>query len=164
MTLDVESLYTNINNSLGTEAMKYWIQKLRSKISPHFSEYFICEAIRLILENNIFQFNDKHVMQIKGTAMGTKMALSYVNLVLAYLEEMLYKLKEEAPAYRNFIESNFLHYLDDCFIIWPSSKCTVDIFVEQRRNPHFDIKFTFESSTTNIPFLDIIWGYYGYPQ
>ena len=43
------------------------------------------------------------------------MAPSYVNFVLAYLEEMLYnKLEEEAPAYGNFIGSNFLRYLDDC--------------------------------------------------
>ena len=90
--------------------MNLWIldKKLRSKISPRFGENFICEALGLILENNIFQFNDKHIIQIKGTAMGTEMALSYVNLVLAYLEEMLYnKLKEKAPAYGNFIDSTF---------------------------------------------------------
>ena len=70
---------------------------------------------------------------------------------------MLYnKLKEEAPEYGNFIESNFLCYPDDCFIIWPSSKWKVEKFVEQLRNLHSNIKFTFGSSTSNIPFLDIM--------
>ena len=52
--------------------------------------------------------------------MGTKMAPSYVNLVLAYLEEIMYQqLKtKHGNTYGNYIEQHFLRYIDDCFIIW----------------------------------------------
>ena len=51
---------------------------------------FILESIKIILENNNFDFNDKMYTQVRGTAMGTKFAPTYATLVLAYLEEKLY--------------------------------------------------------------------------
>ena len=38
----------------------------------------------------MFHFDEKNFLQTKGTAMGTKMAPTYANLVLAYLEEIMY--------------------------------------------------------------------------
>jgi len=110
VTLDVESLYTNIDQDLGIKAIRYWVRKLNNKINGRFSEDFICEAINLVLENNTFHFNNKYYLQTKGTAMGTKMAPNYANLVLAYLEECLYeKLQNKyGTVYGNFIENNFL--------------------------------------------------------
>ena len=71
VTFDVESLYTNIDHDLGIKAIKFWVEKHRDKIPSRFSVKFICEAIQIILENNVFHFDEKFFIQMKGTAMGT---------------------------------------------------------------------------------------------
>lgn len=156
-TFDVESLYTNIDHQLGITAVKYWIKKHPELINPRFSEEFISESIQFILENNTFYFNSEYYLQIKGTAMGTKMAPTYANLVLAYLEEMMYQklLENKGEEYSNFIKNNFLRYLDDCFIIWPNNKYEIDEFTKILNNMHKNFNFIKETSATNIPFLDI---------
>jgi hypothetical protein len=156
-TFDVESLYTNIDQNLGCEAILYWLKQHRDKVNKRFTNNFICDAIRIVLENNTFQFDNKHYLQINGTAMGTKMAPTYANLVLAYLEEKLYtKLKNEMTTdLSNYVERNFLRYLDDCFIIWPNSKYNLSEFEKELNDLHPKLKFTKEQNTTEISFLDI---------
>ena len=160
ITFDVESLYTNIDKDLGIKAIKFWVHKHRDKIDPRFTEDFICDAIRIVLENNTFHFDNKFYLQIKGTAMGTKMAPTYANLVLAYLEEQLYQKisTEKGDEFGNFIRHNYLRYLDDCFIVWPTSKYNLDYFQSEINNLHPNFKFTKESSPSEIAFLDI-WVY-----
>ena len=156
VTFDVESLYTNIDKDVGLKAIRFWMKKHRDKIDPRFSEDFVCDAIRIILENNTFRFDNKSYLQIKGTAMGTKMAPTYANLVLAYLEEMMYEKMETNLEYCNFIKENHLRYLDDCFIVWPTSKWNLDEFERTINNLHPSFKFTRESHHSQIAFLDII--------
>lgn len=91
ITFDVINLYSNISNSLGLKAMEYWINRIPEKINNRFLKEFILEAAEIVLTNNTFTFNGKHFKQIKGTAMGTKMAPTYATLTLEYLEEKMYK-------------------------------------------------------------------------
>ena len=120
VTLDVVNLYTNITARLGQKALCYWIEKCRNNMDERFTTQFLTEATDLVLKNNIFMFNDRYFHQVKGTAMGTKMAPTYATLTLGYLEDMLYhriseKLGED---YHEFIKMNWKRCLDDCFIIW----------------------------------------------
>lgn len=156
-TFDVESLYTNIDHELGIKAIKYWINKLGNKIASRFTEDFICDAIRIVLENNTFHFDNKFYLQIKGTAMGTKMAPTYANLVLAYLEETLYENLRNTfgSDYSKYIESHFLRYLDDCFIVWPT-KWNIDDLDKELNHLHPSLHFTKETSEHELPFLDIL--------
>ena len=39
----------------------------------------IGEPIDIVLQNNVFEFNESFYLQNQGTAMGTKMAPSYAN-------------------------------------------------------------------------------------
>ena len=52
--------------------------------------------------------------------MGTKFAPIHATLVLAYLEEKLYKQaeKEFDSNFRKYLEANFKSFLDNCFIIF----------------------------------------------
>ena len=50
------------------------------------------EGIKIILNNNSFQFNNINYIQTLWTAMGTKMAPKYPNLTLIYFEENLYEI------------------------------------------------------------------------
>ena len=158
VTLDVESLYTNIDKDLGIKAIRYWVRKLKDKVNARFSEDFICDAIKIVLEHNTFHFDDKHYLQIKGTAMGTKMAPTYANLVLAYLEDQLYEklYKNCGQEYGKYIENHFLRYLDDCFIVWPTSKWSLEEFTTELNNLHPNLNFTQECNSSQIAFLDIL--------
>jgi len=153
----VESLYTNIDQESGIKAITYWLQKHADIKHPRFTNEFICDAVKLVLENNTFFFNDKLYIQTNGTAMGTKMAPTYANLVLAYLEEKLYnKLRVEVnDDLAIYIEHNFLRYIDDCFIVWPDTKYNLKDFENELNNLHAKFKFTMEHSTKEIAFLDI---------
>ena len=158
VTFDVENLYTNIDHELGREAIEYWLSKHRDKVNARFTNSFILDAIKVIQENNTFNFNDKHYIQLNGTAMGTKMAPTYAILVLAYLEEKLYmKLNNEKGVdFSDFIRKNFLRYIDDCFIVWPHSKGDIKEFETELNNIHPKFKFTKETNVKEIPFLDIL--------
>jgi hypothetical protein len=47
--------------------------------------------VNLILINNTFKFGGHYYHQIQGTAMGTKMALSYANLFMADMKQHFLK-------------------------------------------------------------------------
>ena len=90
-SFDVKSLYSNIPNNFGLTAIKYWIDKYPETLPERISKEFIIQGMKFILENNFFLFNGKAYKQIKGTAMGTKVAPTYANLVMGYWETFLYK-------------------------------------------------------------------------
>ena len=57
-SFDIEALYSNIPHDLGLEAVKYWLEKYPEEKKKRFLNNFILEAIKLILENNTFCFNN----------------------------------------------------------------------------------------------------------
>ena len=62
----------------------------RYTIAGRFRTEFIIKDLRIILEENSLNFDGHTNRQTKGTAIGTKVAPSYENLVMAYLEEKMY--------------------------------------------------------------------------
>ena len=92
VSFDVTSLYTNIPHNLGIEAIEYWITKHPEQYLQRFPKEFIVEGLRIVLENNTFFFDGHYYLQIKGTAMGTKVAPTYATLVMGYLETKLYTI------------------------------------------------------------------------
>ena len=87
VSFDVENLYSNIPHELGLEAIAFWLNKYPTELPSRISNDFVLDGMKLILENNNFCINDAYFLQTKGTAMGTKLATIYANLVLAYLEK-----------------------------------------------------------------------------
>ena len=87
-------------------------------IAGRFRTEFIIEALRIILEEKTFSFDGKTYRQIKSTDMGTKVAPSYVNLVMEYLEEQMYSAVGERfdQTFKEYIVQKWKRYLDDCFI------------------------------------------------
>ncbi|XP_062604091.1 uncharacterized protein LOC134265884, partial [Saccostrea cucullata] len=158
VTLDVVNLYTNITSTLGIKALNFWIENYRNKIDKRFTKEFLLEATELVLKNNVFTFNDKYFHQVKGTAMGTKMAPTYATLTLGYLEEALYeKANEQFDAeFCEYLKRNWKRYLDDCFIIWKKDDSDLNILNDILNELDPDIKFTMEKSSTQLPFLDVL--------
>ena len=156
-TFDVINLYSNIPHDLGLEAIAFWLQSNELTINSRFNKNFIINGLKIILENNTFYFDQKYYVQMKGTAMGTKMAPTYATLVLGYLEHILYnkvgeKLGDEAKTY---LKEHWKRFLDDCFIINNDLLNACELHSELN-NLHPSIQFTMNQSETEIPFLDIL--------
>ena len=81
--------------------------------------------------------------------MGTKLAPSYTNLFLVYLEA-------NALENASFQSHTWLRYIDDIFMIWTKSLGSLKIFIDYLSNIHTTIKFTSSHSSTNTPFLGSI--------
>lgn len=77
VTLDVESLYTNINHDDGLNALEYFLQS-RPMDSP--PSEIILQLTELILKNNVFLFQNQLCIQDRGTAMGACFAPNYASL------------------------------------------------------------------------------------
>ena len=78
-TLDVTSLYTNIPNEEGISAVRKTVFTSRDHMQNP-TNASICALLRLVLPCNNFQFDNKHYLQVGGTAIGTKLAPSFANI------------------------------------------------------------------------------------
>jgi hypothetical protein len=158
ITLDITSLYSNIDHNIGREAITYWLDKYPAELHPRFTKDFILKCMDIVLTNNYFQFNGEEYKQTFGTAMGTKFAPTYATLVLGYLEAKVYdtiKSKYGENVQKHFTEK-WRRYLDDCFLIWKNDLCQLQDLIYILNNMNNNIKFTMETSQVSLPFLDIL--------
>lgn len=158
-TFDVTSLYTNISHDLGIQAITYWLENYARNENNRISNEFIIDSVKLILENNTFQFDSRHFKQISGTAMGTKMAPTYATLVLGFLETKLYDIFKEkyGEEGEKYLIENFKRYLDDIFCLWNKRKFgNSSNLLEILNNLDPNIQFTHEEDPAKLSFLDVL--------
>ena len=85
VSMDVTSLYTNIPQEEGITTVCNVYERFHNN-KPPIPTHFLIDMLRLILKENSFQFNGKNYLQIHGTAMGTKMVVSFANLFMSAVE------------------------------------------------------------------------------
>ena len=146
VSMDVTSLYTNIPQEEGIAIVcrayeTFYVNKL--PIPTHF----LRELLRLILKENSFDFNGKNYLQTHGTAMGTKMAVSFANIFMAKIETDVINSSPHKPII-------WKRYIDDIFSLWNINKEAISYFTELANSLHPTIKFTSEISDSEITFLD----------
>ena len=155
-TFDVENLYGNITHEIGLEAISYWLNRF-PLLNERISNDFILEALCLILRNNNFNFQGKFYRQLRGTAMGTKVAPVYATLTLGFLELSLYNTinTNYGPLAGNLFLNNYFRYLDDIFLIFDQNLLPVDdlCIIFNELNP--DLNFKLETLGDEINFLDV---------
>ena len=135
-TLVLTSLYANIPHNEGIQSFKEIpaIHRTPNNL-PHNS--YIIELLEVVLTNNYFEFNGTYYHQVSGTAMGTKLAPSYVNLFMTKFEEKcVYPYPVQPKLWKRFI--------DDIFLIWPHGMDSLLEFVNHLNTVHSTIKFTKE--------------------
>ena len=93
-TTDVVGLYPNIPHGEGLEAIR---KALNTRQNPSISTESLVGLGKLVLENNVFEFNGKVYRQKLGTAIGTKFAPAYANLFMSSLEEEMMSSFEVRP-------------------------------------------------------------------
>lgn len=149
VTIDVKTLYLNIPHDEGIQAVLnrvYYKNKdsQNMKIPPETMK----DLLKIVLTQNFFQFSDKIYHQIMGVAMGTKLAPSYANLFMAELEEQLLNCLPLDPLL-------WKRYIDDIFCVLPGTPEDASQLMHTINTKHPTIKFTMESSTTQVDFLDL---------
>ena len=145
-TVDVTSLYTNIPNDEGISACASQLATHRSG-SDKPSNTSITKLLELVLTKNNFDFNQKHYLQVGGTAMGTRVAPSLANLFMADFEDRWVYTYPHQPRI-------WLRYIDDIFLVWDHNQDELDVFLNHLNTCHPTIKFTSEVSSHSVNFLD----------
>ena len=140
ITLDVESMYTNIDHNKGILAVKEALNNF------YLSDY-ITELLELSLKNNDFLFNNEWFLQISGTAMGVDYAPHYADIYMAKFEK---DALEKCPLKPH----TYLRFLDDVFIIWTHGRESFDTFLGILNNHEPPIKFKSMINENYVDYLD----------
>ena len=146
VTIDVKSLYTNIPHNEGIQVLN---RTMEETDTHPMKKLLICRLANLVLTKNYFEFNKKLYRQIQSTAMGTRMAPSYANIFMKYIELQLIETSPKKP-------TMWIRFIDDILMIWSHGKQALEEFKQLANNIHPTIKFSFDSSENEIPFLDTI--------
>jgi hypothetical protein len=111
---DVASLYPSIPINFGLKAVRDVLTRLHPNFFSAGKVNFIIDLLKWVLSNNFICFDGVIYHQIKGTAMGTPVAVSYATIVLYAMETpILYHnpiLLADPMLY-------FKRYIDDIFAI-----------------------------------------------
>ena len=85
-TCDIKSLYTNIKYDVFYKAIEYCTDKFHDHIPllARFTKTFILEVLDIILKFNYFYIKKNFFHQVKGTAIGTILAVVGNNLTAVY--------------------------------------------------------------------------------
>jgi hypothetical protein len=79
-------LYSNIPNEEGLECFRKELNKRSDKSVP---TDFLVTLLRLVLMWNIFEFDTRLILQLIGTAMGTRAAPTFVNILMAKINSLV---------------------------------------------------------------------------
>ena len=143
---DVNSLYTNIPNQEGLQAMRALLEKHRPGNVKSTNDTLL-ELLTHILELNNFQFNGENFIQVGGTAMGTRVAPSFANVFMAEFEKKFMSIYPLQPQF-------YKRYIDDCVALFTHGQEELDSWISYLNQCHPSIKFTVEQSEDSINFLD----------
>ena len=135
----------SIPHKAGLNALE---KALNNRTNKKVSTEDLVKMAKFVLKNNYFEFNGKVIQQISGTAIETKFAPPYACIYMDKVETSFLETKKMKPLV-------WFRYIDDVLFIWTHEQEKLDSFLEElnRCKPH--LKFTYESSKTTIPFLDL---------
>lgn len=143
ITLDVESMYTNIEHEKGLASVKETFEAL--SYSPIYKA--VIELLELCLKSNDFEFDGNWFLQNSGTTMGTKWSPHYADIYMACFEKQAMKKCSNKP----FL---YLRYLDDIFIIWQHGRQAFSEFLNIFNSHQPPIKFKANIHEYSNDFLD----------
>lgn len=155
VTMDVKSLYTNIDHEEGAEACRLKLEERSNKTVP---SHVLKRLILIVLKSNVFRLGCYIYKQIKGTAMGTPMAPNYSNLFMDNLEnriiEEFFKKTGKRPLF-------WFRFIDDIFFLWTYDLKSLNEFLNFADNYTTNnkmkscIKFETHISEHSVNFLDV---------
>ncbi len=111
-TADAVSMYTNIDTTLGMDAIRQFLITNENDLPTNFPVQLFLSILETVMRNNIFSFGETYWIQEAGTAMGTPVACAYATITFGHYENtiILPEFQENLLYYRR--------YIDDVFGIW----------------------------------------------
>lgn len=151
VSLDVESLYTNIPLKEGISLCREALNLRGPRALPSTESLITLLSIQAY--NNDFSFGHHRFLQKHGVAMGRCWAPAFADIFMAHWERTLFlhcsSLNIPIP------EDLWFRFLDDIFIIWPYSPQELLTFLEIANSWHPNIKLTSTISDSHVDFLDL---------
>ena len=123
--MDVNSLYTNIPQEEGINTVCEAYESFYKNDTPiptHSLTHSLAGLLRLILQENSFQFKGKNYLQTHGTAMGTKVAVSFANIFKSAVETEIINKSKIKPL-------EWKRYIDDVFSLWDTAREEIAQFI-----------------------------------
>ena len=154
VSMDVISLYPNIDQQEGAEAAFHFMEQRRVKSIP---STIIKKLILLVLRSHTMNFLNRFFHQIKGTAMGTPMAVNFANLFMSKFEQDLLAAYQKEHKTTPLI---WIRFIDDIFFIWHGDEASLKHFLNFCNNfaknskMSSTIRFTYSYSQQSVNFLD----------
>ena len=152
--MDVSFLYPNIDHQDRINACE---TAPNTRTSQSVPTSVLCDLIMTILKCNTLKFRERFFHQIKGTAIGTPMAVNLANLFMRKFETDLLN------DYRNKYNKSpgiWLKYIDDIFFTWDHDESSLKHFISfcnsYSTNQNMKSKISFEADCSMSPvyFLD----------
>ncbi len=143
--LDVEALFPSIPLQDGLDAVESQLNKHRTHPGAKPSNQSILTLLEQVLTKNCLVFNEGHYRQIRGTAMGTKVAPAFANLFMNDFEEKYVYTYHIQPLV-------WLRFIDDIFSIWTCTREEIDTFVDYICHKKDTIRFTATISDSQVDF------------
>ena len=145
VTIDVQSLYTNIDTDSGLKAV---FETMLRHPDPSRPDFEILKLLETCLKFNTFVFNGDDYLQTNGAAMGHSYSVDYANIKMANWEiGALTKCPLKPLLYRRFI--------DDIILLWSHGFVNFLTFFNILNSHDPSIKLTYSYSTQSVNFLDI---------
>ena len=148
-SIDVTSLYTNILHTEGIDCAISALQQAYERDPDHPPPTVIGEMIKIVLMNNVIEFEGHFYLQIQGCAMGTRLAPSYASIFMGHMEVTLQAM---AGAERILL---WRRYIDDIILFYRGEREQFDQYMVNINQIHPTIKFTSECSPQQVTFLDL---------
>ncbi|CAI5483630.1 unnamed protein product [Closterium sp. Yama58-4] len=144
-TYDVAALYPSISIERGLDAVSSFLMREKPQLAPP-----LMAMLGWVMRNSFVEFNGRTYHQVRGTAMGTPVAVYFAVLFMSRLDELL---KEKwtgiSPLYH-------ARYIDDGLIIWPGTRVELEAYLQTFNALDPDIRITWSISDRSIDFLDAV--------
>ena len=97
-TLDVSTLYNNIPQSMGIQAISELQAVQRAPNNCPLNSY-VLDLFRVLLENNCFELNGEYYHEVAGSAIGFKFVPSYSKVFMSNLSGQICLLLPKSTPY-----------------------------------------------------------------
>ncbi|KAK6763170.1 hypothetical protein RB195_023762 [Necator americanus] len=143
-TFDVTSLYTNVSNDVAMQAVHELLTQRQASLNMYgFSIRQIMTLINECLNCSIFRWSGQYYRQLRGLAMGQRLAPTLAIVFMAKIEKPIIDRKPLL----------YCRYIDDCCVVC-STQADVCFNLLNQQCPH--IKFTRERPIDNwLAFLNM---------
>ena len=109
----------------------------------------LIEMLSLILKHNSFEFNKQYFRQTRGCSMGSNASPEIADIAFHELEKKI--------IVNNHNNIHFWkRFRDDVFAIFLGTQTELTNFIQKINTMHPTFKFSYENSTQEITFLDVV--------